>query len=104
VVNRNAQDGDALGHGKEDVATSLDSDGGSICRSASACAKARKAAEGGFKGGGDARPGHSTAQHRFQDVISQRECGWGNPCRDQNLCGGHGANAVRADLAEFRSL
>jgi hypothetical protein len=104
VVNRNAQDGDALGHGKEDVATGLDSHGGSIYRSASACAKARKAAEGGFKGGGVARPVHSTAPHRFQDVISQCERGWGNPCCGQNLCGGHGANAVRADLPEFRSL
>jgi hypothetical protein len=29
--------------------------------------------EGGFKGGGNARPAHSTAQNPFQDVMAQRE-------------------------------
>jgi hypothetical protein len=58
-----------MGHGKEDVAASLDSDKGSVSRSAGACGKARKAAEGGFNGGGDARPVHSTAQNPFQNTI-----------------------------------
>jgi hypothetical protein len=52
---------------------SLDLGGGSVCRNAGACGKARKASEGWLKGGGDARPVHSTAQHPFQDIMAQRE-------------------------------
>jgi hypothetical protein len=73
VDDGNVRDDDALEHGKEDVALSLESDGGSVGRNASASSKARMAAEGRFKGGGDACPVHSTAQHPFQDVMVQRE-------------------------------
>jgi hypothetical protein len=67
VDNGNDRHGDALGHGKEDVATSLDSGGGSVCGSAGTFAEARKEVEGEFKGGGDARRVHSTAQGELCD-------------------------------------
>jgi hypothetical protein len=66
VDNGNVSDGDALGHGKEDVATGLARTGHpSVCGGAGACGKARKAAECG----GDACSVHSTAQNRFHSCI-----------------------------------
>jgi hypothetical protein len=40
---------------------------------ASSPSEPREAAEGGFLGGGDARPVRSTAEYPFQDVIAQRD-------------------------------
>jgi hypothetical protein len=72
VDSGDVRDGDVLGHGKENVARSLDSDGGSIHGSSGASGEARKASEGGLNGGGDARPVHSMVQNSFQDIITQR--------------------------------
>jgi hypothetical protein len=71
VDDGNVRDGDALGHGEDDLATSLDLDGGSVRGSAGACGQAGKAAKCGLKGEGDARPVHSTLQNPFQDVMAQ---------------------------------
>jgi hypothetical protein len=62
-----------LWKGQEDVSPSLRANGRAFGRGASAGSKAWEAAEGWFKGGGDACPVHSTAQNPCQDVMAQRE-------------------------------
>jgi hypothetical protein len=77
VDSGDVRNGDFLGHGKENVARRLDSDGGSVHGSSGASGEARKASEGVFKGGGDARPVHSMVQNSFQDIIMQRKMYFG---------------------------
>jgi hypothetical protein len=73
VDNGNVGDEDALWQGHEEVAPNLRVNGGAIGRSACAGSEAGESAEGWLKGGGDARPVHSTAQNLFQDVMAQRK-------------------------------
>jgi hypothetical protein len=76
VDERDVGDGDALWKGQEDVAPRLEGNGRAFDGGASAGSEAWEPAEGWFKGGGDARPMHSTAQNPFQDIMSQHEmCG-----------------------------
>jgi hypothetical protein len=65
-------DGNALGHGHEDVPSSARAGGGAIGGRAGAIGEPREAAEGGLECGGNARPVHSTAQNPFEDVMAQR--------------------------------
>jgi hypothetical protein len=75
VDDRDVGDGDALW---KDVAPSLGANGQAVGGGARAGSEAWESAEGWFKGGGDARPVHSTAQNPFQDIMVQREmCGKG---------------------------
>jgi hypothetical protein len=88
VDDRDVGNGDALWNGHEDVALSLGASGRAIGRGASAGSEAWESAEGRFKGGGDARPVHSTAQNPM-DIMAQREmCGKGG--------GSHAVVGVRA--------
>jgi hypothetical protein len=73
VDGRDVGDIDALWKDHEDVAPSLGASGRAVGRGASAGSEAWESAEGWFKGGGDARPVHSTAQNPFQDIMAQRE-------------------------------
>jgi hypothetical protein len=78
VDDRDVGDGDALWRGQEDVSPSLGANGQAFGGGASAGSEAWKSAEGWFKGGGDARPVHSTTQNPFQDIMAQLEmCGKG---------------------------
>jgi hypothetical protein len=65
-------DGNALGHGHEDVPSSARAGGGAIGGRAGAIGEPGEAAEGGLQSGGNARPVHSTAQNPFEDVMAQR--------------------------------
>jgi hypothetical protein len=77
VDDRNVSDGDALWKGHEDVAPSLGANGRAV-GGASAGSEVWESAEGWLKGGGIARPVHSTEQNPFQDIMAQGElCGKG---------------------------
>jgi hypothetical protein len=73
VDDGNVLDGDTLWHSHEDVPPSLQANGRAVGRSACAGIEAEESAEVWLKGGGDARPVHSTAQNPFQDVMAQHE-------------------------------
>jgi hypothetical protein len=65
-------DGDALGHGHEDVPSSAWAGGAAIGGHAGAISEPREALECRLECGGNARPVHSTAQNPFKDVMAQR--------------------------------
>jgi hypothetical protein len=69
VDNGNVRNGDALGHGEEDGATSLDSDVGSVCGSARACGEVKKTAQVRFEGRG--MPAQCTARHKIPFRMSR---------------------------------
>jgi hypothetical protein len=69
VDDRDVGDVDALWKSHEDVAPSLGANGRAVGGGASAESEAWKSAEGWLKGGGDARPVNSTAQHPFRDIM-----------------------------------
>jgi hypothetical protein len=75
VDDGNVSDGNALGHGHEDVPSSARAGGGAIGGRARAIGEPREAVEGGLECGGNARPMHSTAQNPFEDVKAVPEAG-----------------------------
>jgi hypothetical protein len=73
VDEGNISDEDSLWQGHKDVAPSLGANGEAVSISACTCSEAGESVKGWLKGGGDARPVHSTAQNPFQDVMAQRK-------------------------------
>jgi hypothetical protein len=72
VDDGDVSDGDAPWQDLEDVPPSLNLCAGAQSGGARSTSKPSKAVEGGFLGGGNARPVHSTAQYPFQHVMAQR--------------------------------
>jgi hypothetical protein len=70
--DRDVSDGDAPGQGQKDVPPSFHPDASTRSRDARSPGEPREAAEGGFLGGGNARPVHRMARIPFQDVMAQR--------------------------------